>query len=300
MIVFENIGWIGTGVMGRAMCEHIMNAEYTVHVYNRTKDKAKPLLEKGAHWCKNPELVAKNCDLVFTIVGFPEDVREVILGPQGLLSGAKEGTILVDMTTSKPSLAQTIFKKGNKRGVKILDAPVSGGDSGARNAELAIMVGGEEQVFDQVLPLFKLLGNNISYMGESGRGQHTKMSNQILIASTMIGVVESLLYAYKTGMDLNKVIDVIGKGAASSWSINNLGRRIAEEDFSPGFFIRHFIKDMGIALEEARRMNLSLPGLSLAYQFYIAAAGMGYEKDGTQGLYKVLEKLSACERSTKE
>lgn len=289
---FENIGWIGTGVMGRAMCEHILNAGYKVHIHTRTKAKAESLLEEGAHWCKNPKSVAQKSDVIFSIVGFPEDVETVIFGSQGVLAGAKEGSIVVDMTTSKPSLAQTIFKQGKKRGIKTIDAPVSGGDSGARNAELAIMAGGEKQVFDQIHPILKLIGNNISYMGEAGQGQHTKMSNQILIASTMIGVVESLLYAYKTGMDLHKVIDVIGKGAASSWSINNLGRRIAEGDYSPGFYIKHFIKDMGIALEEAKRMNLSLPGLSLAHQFYIAAAGLGFEDDGTQGLYKVLEKLS--------
>lgn len=294
-MTIKNVGWIGTGVMGQSMCGHLLDAGYTLHVHNRTKAKADPLLKGGAHWQDTPKAVAAQSDIVFTIVGFPKDVEEVILGDQGVLQGSREGTIVVDMTTSSPNLAERISAVGKKKGVHTVDAPVSGGDTGAREGTLAIMVGGEKKVFDKVKPLFKKMGKNISYMGGTGRGQHTKMCNQTLIASTMIGVVEALLYAYKAGIDLHEVIDVIGKGAASSWSINNLGRRIADGDFSPGFFIKHFIKDMGIALEEAKRMKLSLPGLSLAHQFYIAAAAQGYEDLGTQGLYKVLEKLSAGE-----
>jgi 3-hydroxyisobutyrate dehydrogenase len=196
------------------------------------------------------------------------------------------------MTTSSPILAKKIYEICKNKGIYSLDAPVSGGDIGAREGKLAIMVGGDRDVYDKALPFFKIMGENIAYMGKAGAGQHTKMSNQILIAGTMIGVVESLLYAYKTGMNLDSVIDVIGKGAASSWSINNLGKRIAKGDFDPGFFIKHFIKDMGIALDEAKRINLALPGLSLAHQFYIAATSLGYENLGTQGLYKVFQKMN--------
>ncbi len=288
----EKIGWVGTGVMGKSMCAHILKAGYYISVYNRTKEKAKELIEGGAQWCSNPKEVAEICDIVFTIVGFPQDVEEVYLGENGILKGIREGSIIVDMTTSEPSLAQKIYNEAKKKNVNSIDAPVSGGDVGAREGTLAIMAGGDKEVYDKVLPLFKLMGKNIAYMGKAGSGQHTKMSNQILIASTMIGVVESLLYAYKANLDLSEVINVIGKGAAGSWSINNLGPRIVEGNFDPGFFIKHFVKDMGIALQEAKRMNLSLPGLSLANQFYISAMALGFENLGTHGLYKVLAKMN--------
>ena len=288
----KNVGWIGTGVMGKSMCTHILNAGHTVYIYNRTKQKAAFLIENGAFWCESPEEVAKKSDIIFSIVGFPEDVEEIILGHKGILKGAKQGAVIVDMTTSSPILAEKIYKIAKEKGIFSLDAPVSGGDIGAREGKLAIMVGGDRDIFDRVMPLFEIFGENIAHMGKAGSGQHTKMTNQILIAGTMIGVVESLLYAYKTGMDLDSVIDVIGKGAASSWAINNMGRRIAKGDFDPGFYIKHFIKDMGIALDEAKRMNLSLPGLSLVHQFYIAATSLGYESLGTQGLYKVFQKMN--------
>jgi 3-hydroxyisobutyrate dehydrogenase len=236
--------------------------------------------------------VAQNSDIIFTIVGFPKDVEVVYLGEQGILKNIKEGAIVVDMTTSEPLIAQKIYEEAKKKGVSSIDAPVSGGDVGAKNGTLAIMSGGDKEIYDKVYPLFELMGKNIAYMGKAGAGQHTKMSNQILIASTMIGVVESLLYAYKAGNDLNEVISVIGKGAAGCWSINNLGPRIVDGNFDPGFFIKHFIKDMGIALKEAKNMNLSLPGLALAYQFYISATALGFENLGTQGLYKVLAKMN--------
>ncbi len=274
------------------MCVHILKAGYHISVYNRTKEKAKELIEGGAQWCSNPKKVAEICDIVFTIVGFPQDVEEVYLGENGILKGIREGSIIVDMTTSEPSLAQKIYNEAKKKNVNSIDAPVSGGDVGAREGTLAIMAGGDKVVYDKVLPLFKLMGKNIAYMGKAGSGQHTKMSNQILIASTMIGVVESLLYAYKANLNLSEVINVIGKGAAGSWSINNLGPRIVEGNFDPGFFIKHFVKDMGIALQEAKRMNLSLPGLSLANQFYISAMALGFENLGTHGLYKVLAKMN--------
>jgi 3-hydroxyisobutyrate dehydrogenase len=288
----KNIGWIGTGVMGKSMCLHLINSGNTAYIYNRTKQKAAELLEKGAFWCDSPEEVAEKSEIIFSIVGFPEDVEKIILDKKGVLKSAKQGSVIVDMTTSSPILAKKIYEICKNKGIYSLDAPVSGGDIGAREGKLAIMVGGDRDVYDKALPFFKIMGENIAYMGKAGAGQHTKMSNQILIAGTMIGVVESLLYAYKTGMNLDSVIDVIGKGAASSWSINNLGKRIAKGDFDPGFFIKHFIKDMGIALDEAKRINLALPGLSLAHQFYIAATSLGYENLGTQGLYKVFQKMN--------
>ena len=289
----NNIGWIGTGVMGSSMCIRLLNAGYSLHVYNRTKEKADKLLEMGAVWCDSPKEVAENSNIIFTIVGFPEDVKSVILSKNGVLAGVKSNSIIVDMTTSDPELAELIYSETEKKSVSCIDAPVSGGDIGAKEGTLAIMCGGDRDTFDKLQPIFNVLGSNIAYMGKAGAGQHTKMSNQILIASTMIGVVESLIYAYKAGLDLDSVIDVIGKGAASSWSINNLGRRIVDNNYDPGFFIKHFIKDMGIALKEAKRMNISLQGLSLANQFYIAATAMGYENLGTHGLYKVIQKINS-------
>ncbi len=291
----EKIAWIGTGVMGHSMCAHIIKAGYEVNVYTRTKSKADDLVAAGAVWCESAAEAARGSKYIFSIVGYPEDVRETMFGPDGVLENAPKNSYVIDMTTSTPSLAEDIFSEGKDRSIHCLDAPVSGGDTGAKNGTLAIMVGGEKADFETVLPIFKLMGENIAYMGTAGKGQHTKMCNQILIAGTMIGVVESLLYSYKAGMDLQEVIDVIGKGAASSWSINNLGPRIAKGNFDPGFFIKHFVKDMRIALDEARRMTLSLPGLSLVQQFYTAAMAMGYEDLGTQGLYKVLEKMNGVD-----
>ncbi len=289
------LGWIGTGVMGNSMCGHLLDAGHHVSVYNRTRSKADNLIARGAVWCESPRELAQNSEIVFSIVGFPPDVESVLLGDNGALAGARPGTILVDMTTSSPELARTIPAAAAARSVAALDAPVSGGDVGAREATLAIMVGGDRDVFERVRPLFAVMGNNISHMGGAGAGQHTKMCNQILVAGTMIGTVESLLYAQRMGMDLDAVIDVIGQGAARSWMINNLGRRIAKGDFQPGFYIKHFVKDMGIALAEAQRMNLSLPGLALVNQFYVVAQAMGYENLGTQGLYRVLARINNME-----
>jgi 3-hydroxyisobutyrate dehydrogenase len=291
----ESIGWIGTGVMGSRMCKHLIDADYHVNVYNRTRSKADILLRYGARWQDSPADVAKKSNYIFVIVGYPDDVEQVMFGDSGIIKNAQKDSYIIDMTTSIPSLAENIYNAALKNGISALDAPVSGGDIGAQEGSLAIMVGGKEEVFKEVEPLFELMGGHISYMGTAGKGQHTKMSNQILIAGTMIGVVESLLYAYKMDIDLNEVIEVIGKGAASSWSINNLGIRIAQNDYDPGFFIKHFVKDMRIALEEAHRMELSLPGLALAEQFYTSAMALGYENLGTQGLYKVLKKLNNVE-----
>lgn len=274
------------------MAGHLQEAGHALFVYNRTASKAQGLLDTGAVLCGSPSEVAKQAEVVFSIVGYPADVESTFLGEDGVLAGAAAGSVIVDMTTSEPALAKRIHEAARKLGVDALDAPVSGGDIGARNAALAIMVGGDKPVFERVKPLLEHLGKNIAHMGSAGAGQHTKMSNQVLIAGTMIGVVESLLYAYKSGLDLDEVIAVIGSGAAGSWSINNLGPRIVKGDFDPGFYIKHFVKDMGIALTEAKAMNLVLPGLALVNQFYQAAMAQGLGSLGTQGLYKVLERLS--------
>lgn len=286
------IGWIGTGVMGTSMCGHLLNAGYSCWVFNRTKEKAQILLDKGAKWCDSPAEVAKHSEIIFTMVGVPNDVDEIYFGKNGIFHTVRPGSLLIDMTTSEPLLAQKIALDAEMKKASALDAPVSGGDIGAKNHTLAIMVGGKKADYERALPLFKLLGENIQLMGTAGAGQHTKMANQITIASNMIGVVECLLYAQKAGLNLDQMLDLIGKGAAASWSLNNLGKRIIAGNFNPGFYIKHFVKDMGIALQEARRMNLSLPGLALANQFYIAAMGEGYENLGTQGLYKVLARLN--------
>ena len=289
-----NIGWVGTGVMGAPMAGHLQAAGHKLYVYNRTAAKAQVLVDAGAVLCESPREVARQSEFVFSIVGYPIDVESTYLSTGGILAGAKAGSVVIDMTTSEPALAKRICKVARRQGVDVLDAPVSGGDIGARNAALAIMVGGEQSVFDRVKPLFQCMGKNIAYMGPAGAGQHTKMSNQILIAGTMIGTVESLLYAHRSGLNLEEVIAVIGSGAASSWSINNLGPRIVKGDFDPGFYIKHFVKDMGIALAEAKAMRLALPGLALVNQFYQAAIAQGLEDLGTQGLYKVLERLSSA------
>ena len=290
------IGWIGTGIMGNPMCRHIMDAGYELSIFTRTQQKAQNLIEKGARWLNSPQFVAEESDIVFSMVSYPQDVRDVILGKDGVLGGLKRHGIVVDMTTSSPGLAEEIFKEAVNKGCTSLDAPVSGGDTGARKATLSIMVGGERKAFDQVLPLFEIMGDKINYMGTAGMGQHTKMANQIHIATTMIGAVESLLYAYKAGLNLDEVIAAIGSGAAGSWTINNLGPRIIKRNFDPGFIIEHFIKDMGIALDEAKRMDLSLPGLAMAHQFYVAARALGLGKNGTHALALVLEKMNGIDR----
>jgi 3-hydroxyisobutyrate dehydrogenase len=288
----RRVGWIGIGVMGRSMCGHLMSAGYPVSLFTRTREKAAELLTRGAVWCATPGEVARRSEIIFTMVGFPSDVEQVFLGDDGVLSGARPGSVVCDMTTSEPSLAARIYQDARARSVASLDAPVSGGDVGAREAKLAIMVGGDRETFNAVLPLFQKMGETIALMGGPGAGQHTKMANQIVIAGNMIGMVEALLYTHKVGLGLDAMIDIVGKGAASSFSLNNLGRRIAKADFNPGFYIKHFVKDMGIALQEARRMNLSLPGLSLVSQFYLSAQALGFENLGTQGLYKVLATMN--------
>ena len=286
------IGWIGTGIMGGSMAGHLQAAGHELYVFNRTKDKAESLLAKGAHWCKSPAEVIDNAETVFTMVALPIDVEEVYMGENGIFSTQGACRIVVDMTTSRPSLAQTIARTAEERGIDSLDAPVSGGDIGARNATLAIMVGGKKGIFDTVLPLFQLMGQTISFMGGAGAGQHTKMCNQILVAGTMIGVCESLLYADKAGLDQQSVIDIIGKGAASCWSINNLGPRIVSGNYEPGFVVEHFIKDMGIALQEAEAVGLSLPGLALVHNLYLEVKAQGHGRLGTHALMLALKALN--------
>jgi 3-hydroxyisobutyrate dehydrogenase len=290
------IGWIGTGVMGRWMCQHLIAKGYPATVFNRTQSRAQPLLDAGARWADTPRKVAEQSDVVFAIVGFPRDVREVFLGADGALAGSRPGMVLVDMTTSEPSLAREIHEKAKGKGVASVDAPVSGGDVGARNAALSIMVGGDAEVVEAIRPLLECMGKTIIHQGPPGAGQHTKMVNQVLIATNMIGVCEALLYGHRAGLDLKTVLQSVGGGAAASWSLNNLGPRIIDRNFEPGFFVEHFIKDMGIALDEARRMNLSLPGLALANQLYLAVQAQGYGRKGTHALMLALESLSGIKR----
>lgn len=294
------IGWIGTGVMGRWMCRHLLEAGYPVTVYNRTMEKASDLIERGAEQASSPREAASQADVVFTIVGNPADVEDVYFSKQGILAGARVGAYLVDMTTTKPSLAVTIYREAKNLGISSVDAPVSGGDVGAKEAKLTIMAGGDKEAYDAVLPLLSLMGKQISYMGKAGAGQHTKMCNQITIAGTMIGVCEALLYSYKAGIPVDRMVQTISTGAAGCWSLDNLAPRIMRYDFRPGFSVDHFIKDMGIALEEAKRMNLSLPGLSLVHQLYIALRSHGHGKSGTQALIIALDSLSSTDVFSEE
>lgn len=287
------IGWVGTGVMGRWMCQHVMDLGYTAMIFTRTKSKADPLLKAGATWADSPAEVAENSDIIFTIVGFPEDVRHVYLGENGILTTAKSGSIIVDMTTTEPSLAIEVYQTAQAQGVSSIDAPVSGGDVGAREARLAIMIGGDQKAVDAIHPLFEAMGQNIVYQGKAGSGQHTKMCNQITISGTMIGVCEALLYGAKAGLDLEIMLSTISKGAAACWSLDNLAPRVLKRNFDPGFFVEHFIKDMGIALDEAKRMGISLPGLSLVHQLYLATQAQGHGRLGTHALMLALEQLSS-------
>jgi len=286
------VGWIGTGVMGTSMCGHVLDAGYSVTVFSRTKHRAEPLLSRGAAWGESPAAVASTSDVVCSIVGYPSDVRQVILGENGALGSASAGSTIVDLTTSEPSLAVEIHRAAAKRGVAAIDAPVSGGDVGARNATLSIMVGGDAEPVERVRPLLEVLGQTVVRQGGPGAGQHTKMVNQILIATGMIGVCEALLYGYKAGLDLEQVLESVASGAAGSWSLSNYGPRMLAGDFAPGFVVEHFVKDMGIALAEAKRMKLSLPGLALAEQLYVALQAQGSGRLGTHSLVLALASLS--------
>ncbi len=289
------IGWIGTGVMGRSMCGHLIAAGYKTTLFTRSKEKASDLIERGAKWVASPREVAAQSDAIISIVGFPSDVREVLLGEDGALAGAKADSVLIDMTTSEPSLAVEIAEQAKMRGVVSIDAPVSGGDVGARNAALSIMIGGDADTVAALEPIWKTMGAKFIRQGGPGAGQHTKMVNQVLIATGMIGVCEALLYGYKAGLDLEKVLESVASGAAGSWSLSNYGPRIIAGNFDPGFFVEHFIKDMGIALAEARRMSIALPGLALAEQLYQAVAAQGYARMGTHSLMLALAQISGLD-----
>ncbi len=287
----RTIGWIGTGVMGTPMCSHLMDLAENTIVYNRTKSKTEVLQKLGAEAVDTPKEVALRADIIFTIVGHPQDVREVYFGEEGIFKGSKEGQIVVDMTTTEPSLAKELYEKGAALGVSVIDAPVSGGDVGARNGTLSIMAGGEEQAFRKVLPYFEKMGTAV-LQGKAGSGQHTKMCNQIVIAGTMAGVCESLLYGRKAGLDIEKLIGTITKGAAGCWTLDNLAPRIAREDYSPGFMISHFVKDMGIALEESETMGLQLPCLSMVDELYRGMIESEEGALGTQALIKALDRIN--------
>ena len=286
------IGWLGVGVMGYSMAMHFLNAGFPLSLYSRTRSKAHALEERGAQWKDNPASVAEDSDVIFSMLGYPDDVESVLLGENGVVDGIAPGTMMVDMTTSSPELATRIEFKMVEKKAWSMDAPVSGGDRGARDATLAIMCGGERKSFDQVLPLLRVVGKEIAWFGPAGSGQQAKMANQILIASTMVGTVEALLYGERANLDLEHLIKVLSKGAAGCWSLLNLAPRMLKEDWQPGFYIKHFIKDMRIALEDAERMGIVLPGLELAAQFYDEAKIQGLEEKGTQALLRVLRSMN--------
>ncbi len=294
-MTLERVGWIGTGVMGAAMCGHLMDAGHPAVVFNRTRARADGLIAKGAGWRDTPAEVAAESDVVFTIVGNPSDVREVVLGDSGVLAGAARGTLLVEMTTSEPSLARELVAAGQPVDVEVLDAPVSGGDIGAREAKLVIMVGGNEDAFERARPLLEILGRLVFHAGGPGAGQHTKMVNQIAIASGLVGVCEALIYATRAGLDVAGVIETISGGAAGSWSLSNYGPRMIRGDFEPGFKVDHLVKDLGIALAEAKEARISLPGLALAEQLYVALQADGRGEKGVQSLVLALASLSAVD-----
>ncbi|MEC2057571.1 NAD(P)-dependent oxidoreductase [Peribacillus psychrosaccharolyticus] len=280
------IGFIGTGVMGNSMSRHILDAGFQLIVYTRSKEKAQDLLENGAKWAVSPEELAQQADVIISMVGYPKDVEEIYLGEKGILKDTGRTKYVIDMTTSTPSLAVKIYEKALDAGVKALDAPVSGGDIGARERKLTIMAGGSKDDFEDIRSILEIFGTNIIYQGEAGAGQHTKMCNQIAIASNMIGVAEAVVYAKKAGLDPERVLQSISAGAAGSWSLSNLAPRMIKGDFAPGFYIKHFIKDMGIALEEAEKMQMDVPGLKLAKSLYEELAEAGEESSGTQAILK--------------
>ncbi|MDO1605698.1 NAD(P)-dependent oxidoreductase [Lactobacillus sp. YT155] len=282
------IGFIGTGVMGTGIVNNLLDANCSVNVYNRTKSKADPLVARGATWYDSPKEITENSDIIMSMVGFPQDVENIYFGDEGIFAGADENKILVDMTTSTPSLAKKIGETAEQKKIKAIDAPVSGGDLGAKNGTLTIMVGGNKEAFDTILPIFEVIGSNSNYFGSYGAGQNTKMANQIMIAGTMTGMSEMLVYAKKSGLDLDKVIETVGGGSAANWSLTNYAPRILKDDYTPGFFAKHFLKDLRIALDEAEKMNLDLPATKAAkdlYEVLVDEKNLG--NDGTQALVKL-------------
>jgi 3-hydroxyisobutyrate dehydrogenase len=283
------IGFVGTGVMGVSMASNVMSGGYPLAVYNRTKERALPLIEKGALWQETVAGLAAWADVIITIVGYPKDVEEVCLGKGGILENAHAGSFVVDMTTSKPSLAKKIYEAAAEKGIYALDAPVSGGDIGAKNGTLTIMVGGDQKAFEAMAPVFQLMGNNVTLEGGSGFGQHTKLCNQIAIAGAIMGVCESMAYAKKAGLDPESVLKCISTGAAASQQLNLYAPRILKGDYAPGFYIKHFVKDMGIAITEADAMNLFMPALKLSKSLYDKLIKDDMGDLGTQALYKLYE-----------
>jgi 3-hydroxyisobutyrate dehydrogenase len=286
------IVWIGTGVMGTSMCGRLMDAGHSAVVNNRTRSKADKLVERGAAWADSPKLASQDADVVFLMVGHPSDVRECVLGADGALAGCRKGTILVDMTTSQPALAVEIAREAERRGVVAIDAPVSGGDVGARGGTLSIMIGGDAATVEKLEAFWKAMGSKWVLHGGPGAGQHAKMVNQTLVAAGMVGICEALLYAHRAGLDLNKVLESVSSGAAGSWALSNLAPRIIRGDFAPGFYVEHFLKDLKIILEESKRMNLQLPGVELAERLYKEAAALGHSRSGTQSLIFALAKIN--------
>lgn len=287
MYKMKKIGFIGTGVMGSSIVKHLLKAGYEVNVYNRTKSKTDDLISLGANWCENPATVTEKSEIIITIVGYPKDVEETYLGEKGIFKTATSNHILIDMTTSTPTLAAKLYEEGKKRNIPVLDAPVSGGDLGAKNGTLTVMVGGDEGVFELVKPILDVFSSKVNLQGSAGKGQHTKMANQIMVAGTMTGLTEMLVYAEAANLNLEKVIDTVSGGSANNWSLVNYGPRILSEDYSPGFFIKHFVKDLNIALNEAKIMNIDLPFTSLAQQFYEKLEIDGHGNDGTQAFIKL-------------
>ncbi|MBT9160282.1 MAG: NAD(P)-dependent oxidoreductase [Dehalococcoidia bacterium] len=291
----SSIGWIGTGVMGRPMAGHLINAGHHLTVFNRTKSKAEELIDAGARWASSPQEAARDQDFVCTILSYPQDVREVVLGREGIIGTIKARSIFIDFTTSKPGLAGEIAEALQGKGVSCLDAPVSGGDAGARNATLSIMVGGDEKTFNAAKPILEKLGKTIILQGGPGAGQHTKMCNQIQVAGTMIGMAEALIYGAKAGLDPETMLRSISGGAAGCWSLDNLAPRVLRGDMEPGFLVDHFVKDMNVALEEAQRMQISLPGLALVHQLYVSVQYLGGGRKGTQALYLALQRMAGMD-----
>lgn len=288
------IGWVGTGVMGRSMCGHLVDAGHQVRVFSRTQSKADTLVARGATWAPSPAEAAADADVTFTMVGFPDDVRQVYFGDHGVLTSARPGSIVVDMTSTAPSLAVEIDRTARARGVAALDAPVSGGDVGARTAALSIMVGGDVVAFEAVRPLFERMGKSIVHQGPAGAGQHTKLCNQIVVAGTIIGVCESLFYGHRAGLNLETMLQSIRGGAAACWTLDNLAPRVLQRNFDPGFFIDHFVKDMGLVLDECRRMQIDLPGLRTVHEVYTRVQALGHGRKGTHGLYLAMEEMNGA------
>lgn len=293
------IGWIGTGIMGASMCGHLMTGGYQAIVYNRTRAKADSLVERGAVWADSPAAVTAAADIVFTIVGFPADVREVYFGDNGILAVGRTGMIVVDMTTTEPSLAAEIATAASRKGIFAIDAPVSGGDIGARNAALSIMVGGDAAAVETVMPLFALMGKNIRHLGAPGAGQHTKMCNQIALSGIMTGVAQALIYGHRAGLNLDDLIAAIGKGAAGCWIMDNLAPKMAVHDFRPGFYVEHYLKDLSIAAHECGRMGILLPGLDAAIAHYKRVVELGHSRSAYHALLLALEEIAGTDISAR-